>query len=81
MVAPSIQPADYQPSRRPSTKFILVQLIKCVIVCGFILQIGHSGDGCLSSLILFKYECRMGHLFVLSWVRVRWVVLFRCDLR
>ena len=25
--------------------------------------------------ILFKYECSMGHLFVLSWARVRWSVV------
>ena len=34
---------------------------------------GHSGDGCLSSSILFEYECRVGHLFVLCWARVRQV--------
>ena len=49
---------------------MLVQLNKCV-VCGSDLQRGHSCDRCLSSSILFKYECSMGHLFVLSWVRVR----------
>ena len=51
-------------------------------VCGSDLQRWHSGDGCLSSSILFKYECSMGHLFVLSWARVRRValeVLFRSD--
>ena len=26
-------------------------------------------------VILFKYECRVGHLFVLSWAMVRWVAL------
>ena len=52
--------------------FMLVQLNKCVVVCGSDLQ---SGDGCLSSSILFKYECSMGHLFVLSWARVRRVAL------
>ena len=50
---------------------MLVQLNKCV-VCGSDLQRGHSG---LSSSILFKYECSMGHLFVLSWA----MVLFRSD--
>ena len=54
---------------------MLVQLNKCVVVCGSDLQRGHSGDGCLSSSNLFKYECSMGHLFVLSWVRVRRVAL------
>ena len=32
-----------------------------------VLQRGHSGDGCLFSSILFKCECRRGHLFVPSW--------------
>ena len=44
---------------------------KCVVVCGSYLQRGHSGDGCLTSSILFKYERGMGHLFVLSWAKVR----------
>ena len=44
-------------------------------MCRSNLQRGHSGDGCLSSLILFKYECSMGHLFVLSWARLRRVSL------
>ena len=36
---------------------------------------GHGGDVCLSSSILFKYECMVEHLFVLSWAWVRWVAL------
>ena len=61
---------------------MFVQLNKCVVVCGSVLQRGHSGDGCLTSSILFKYEHRWRHLFVLSWARVRRVargVLFRSD--
>ena len=54
---------------------MLVQLNKCVVVCGSDLQRGHSGDRCSSSSILFKYECSMGHLFVLRWDRVRRVAL------
>ena len=50
---------------------MLVQLNKCVAVCGSDLQRGHSGNGCLTSSILFKYERSMEHLFVLSWARVR----------
>ena len=53
---------------------MLVQLNKCV-VCGSDLQRGHSRDGCLSSSILFKYESSRGHSFVLSWARVRQVVM------
>ena len=44
--------------------FMLVHLNKCVVVCGSDLQRGHSGDGYLSSSILFKYESSRGHLFV-----------------
>ena len=40
-------------------------------MCGSVLQSRHSGDGCLTSSILFKYERSKGHLFVLSWARVR----------
>ena len=46
---------------------MFVQLNKCV-VCGSVLQRGHSGDG---SSILFKYERSRRHLFVLSWAMVR----------
>ena len=35
-----------------------------------------SGDGCLSSSILFKYEWMVGHLFVPSWAMVRRVALW-----
>ena len=34
--------------------------------------------GVLSSSILFRYECSMGHLFVLSWARVRRVARGEC---
>ena len=55
--------------------FILVQLNKRVAVCGSVLQRGHNGDGSLSLSILFKYECRVGHLLVLSWAMVRRVAM------
>ena len=29
-------------------------------------------------MFVFKYEYRVGHLFVLSWARVRWVALESC---
>ena len=50
---------------------MFVQLNKCVVVCGSFLQRGHSGDGCLTLSILFKYERSRGHWFVLSLDRVR----------
>ena len=40
-------------------------------MCVSVLQRRHSGDGCLTSSILFKYERSRGHLFDLSWARVR----------
>ena len=35
------------------------------------LQRGHSGDGCVLSSTLSKYDLRKGDLLVLSWARVR----------
>ena len=63
---------------------MLVHFNKCVVVCGSDLQGGHSGDGCLSSSILFKYESSRGHLFVLScseYDEMLWGVLFRSYVR
>ena len=39
---------------------------------------GHSGDVCLSSSILLRYECRVRHLFVLIWPMVRWITIGEC---
>ena len=39
--------------------------------CVWMLQRGHSGDGCVLASTLCKYDLRKGDLFVLSWVRVR----------
>ena len=52
-----------------SCVFMLVTLNKCVVCCSD-LQREHSGDECLSSSILCRYESSRGHLFVLSWARV-----------
>ena len=41
--------------------------------CVWMLQRGHSGDGCFLALTLCKYELRKGYLFVLSWAGVRQV--------
>ena len=57
---------------------MFVQLNKCVVACGSALQRGHSGDGCLTLTILFKYERSRGHLFALCWARVQWVALAEC---
>ena len=44
-------------------------------MCDSDLQKRHSGDGCLPSSILFKYERGRGYSFVLSWAKVRRVAL------
>ena len=35
--------------------------------CVWMLQKGHSGDGCVLASTLCKYDLRKGDLFVLSW--------------
>ena len=42
--------------------------------CVWMLQRGHSGDGCVLESPLCKYDLRKGNLFVLSWVRVQRVM-------
>ena len=37
--------------------------------CMWMLQRGHSGDGCVLASTLCKYDLRKGYLFVLSWAR------------
>ena len=39
--------------------------------CVWMLQKGHSGDGCVLASTLCKYDLRKGDLFVLSGARVR----------
>ena len=39
--------------------------------CVWMLQRGHSGDGCVLASTLCRYDLRKGDLFVLSWARVR----------
>ena len=39
--------------------------------CVWMLQRGHSGDGCVLASTLCKYDLRKGDLFVLSWAIVR----------
>ena len=41
------------------------------MTCVWMLQRGHSGDGCVLASTLCKYDLRKGDLFVLSWARVR----------
>ena len=39
--------------------------------CVWVLQRGHSSDGCDLASTLCKYDLRKGDLFVLSWARMR----------
>ena len=39
--------------------------------CVWMLQRGHSGDGCVLASTLCKYDLRKGDLFVLSLAKVR----------
>ena len=39
--------------------------------CVWMLQRGHSGDGCVLASTLCGFDLRKGDLFVLSWARVR----------
>ena len=48
-----------------------VQLQRCCVSCVWMLQRGHSGDGCILASTLCKYDLRKGDLFVMSWARVR----------
>ena len=40
------------------------------MTCVWMLQRGHSGDGCVLASTLCKYDLRKGDFFVLSWARV-----------
>ena len=40
-------------------------------MCVWMLQRGHSGDGCVMASTLCKSDLRKGDWFVLSWARVR----------
>ena len=42
--------------------------------CVWMLQRGHSGDGCVLASTLCEYDLRKGDLVVLSWARVRRVM-------
>ena len=48
-----------------------VQLKRWCVSCVWMLQRGHSGDGCVLALTLCKYDRRKGDLFSLSWARER----------
>ena len=45
------------------------------MLCMLVLQRVHNGDGCELASTLCKYDLRKGDLFVLSWERVRRVMV------
>ena len=50
-----------------------VEEMACVS-CVWVLQKGHSGDGCVLASTLCKYDLRKGDLFILGWARMRRVM-------
>ena len=68
----SISPAgSVHKPRGDSMVFMWVQLKRWCVSCAWVLQRGHSGDGCDLASTLCKYDLRKGELFVLSWATVR----------
>ena len=65
-------PAGSVPkSRGDSVVRMWVQLKRWCVSCVWVLQRGHSGDGCGLASTLCKYDLRKGDLFVLNWPMVR----------
>ena len=60
-----------QRSRVVCSVGMCVQLKRWRVSCGYLLQRGHSGDGCEMASTLCRYVLRKGDLFVLNWARVR----------
>ena len=53
-------------SRGDNVVRMWVQLKRLCVSCVWMLQWGHSGDGCVLASTLCKYDLRKGDLFVLS---------------
>ena len=76
--SPSIWPAVQSLRRGLSTNPGVTMWCVCgayvgaveEMLCVWMLQRGHSGDGCVLASTLCKYDLRKGDLFVLSWARV-----------
>ena len=71
--SPSIWPAVQSLRRGDNVVRMWMQLKRWCVSYVWMLQRGHSGDGCVLASTLCKYDLRKGDLFVLSWARVRWV--------
>ena len=59
-----------QKSRGDSVVRMWVQLKRWCVSCVWVLQRGHSGDGCDLASTLCKYDLMKGDLFIPSWARV-----------
>ena len=71
----SITPAgSVHKSTSNSVVCMWVQLKRWCVSHVWVLQRGHSGDGCDLASTLCTYDLRKGDLFVLSWARVRRVM-------
>ena len=69
LASSSITPAvSVHKSRDDNVVRMWVQLKRW---CAWVLQRGHSGDGCDLASTLCEYDLRKGDLIVLSWARVR----------
>ena len=72
LASTSITPAgSVHKSRGDSVVRMWVQLKRRCVSCVWVLQRGHSGDGCDLASTLCKYDLRKGDLFVLGWAMVR----------
>ena len=66
------------PSTNPeATDFVCmcVKLIKCCVVCVYVLHRGQYGEVCVFSSTLCTYDMRKGDLYLLNRARVRRVCL------
>ena len=71
LASSAVTPAgSVHKSRGDNVVRMWVQLKRCVS-CVWMLQRGHSGDGCVLASTLCKYDLRKGYLVVLSWAGVR----------
>ena len=67
LASSAVTPAgSVHKTRGDSVVRMWVQLKRWCVSCVWMLQRGHSGDGCVLASTLCKYDLRKGDLFVLS---------------
>ena len=72
LASSAVTPAgSVHKSRGDNVVRMWVQLKRWCVSCVWMLQRGHSGDGCVLASTLCKYDLRKRDLFVLSWARAR----------